>query len=406
MKSKFLLIASIITFIVVACSKIMPPEPDPETVLAGPVEDLSPQQMANHIKGDEEFRRIFGVADGLGPIFVAASCESCHAGDGKGHPSTTLTRFGKYNGLTWDPMIAEGGPQLQHFAISGYPSEQVPSGISGMTRLVAPAVTGLGYLEAVEDAAILALADPTDANADDISGVPGYIDPPDYFIAKYHHQPVGGKYIGRFGKKAGAIDITQQTANAYLNDIGITSDFNMQDLYNVQTGNNTGDNVPDPEVSASTVHNVAFYMRTLKLPARRNTNDAKVLQGEQIFLSIGCGNCHTPTLTTGNSDITALSNKVIHPYTDLLLHDMGNELNDNYTEGSAQPAEWRTPPLWGIGLTKDSQGGQMFLLHDGRARTFEEAINYHGGEGTNSRTAFQNLTLSGKEALIKFLESL
>ncbi|MBX9852391.1 MAG: thiol oxidoreductase [Cytophagaceae bacterium] len=406
MKSKFLLIASIITFIVVACSKIMPPEPDPEAVLAGPVEDLSPQQMANHIKGDEEFSRVFGVSDGLGPIFVAASCESCHAGDGKGHPSTTLTRFGKYNGPTWDPMISEGGPQLQHFSISGYPAEQVPSGIFGMTRLVAPAVTGLGYLEAIEDAAILALADAADANADGISGVPSYIAPPNYFIAKYHHQPVAGKYIGRFGKKAGAIDLTQQTANAYLNDIGITSDFNMQDLYNVQTGNNTGDNVPDPEVSASTVHNVAFYMRTLKLPPRRNAKDAKVLQGEQIFLNIGCGGCHTPTLTTGNSDIAALSNKVIHPYTDLLLHDMGNELNDNYTEGSAQPAEWRTPPLWGIGLTKDSQGGQMFLLHDGRAKTFEEAINYHGGESSGSRTAFQNLTQSEKEALIKFLESL
>lgn len=406
MKSKLLLIASIIVFIVVSCSKIMPPEPDAETVLAGPVEDLTPQQMANHIKGDEEFARMFGTADGLGPIFVAASCESCHAGDGKGHPSTTLTRFGKYNGLTWDPMISQGGPQLQHLSISGYPAEQIPSGISGFSKLVAPAVTGLGYLEAIEDAAILAIADPTDANADGISGIPSYVDPPDYFVAKYHHQNFAGKYIGRFGKKAGAIDLTQQTANAYLNDIGITSDFNMQDLYNHQTGNYTGDNVPDPEVSASTVHNVAFYMRTLKVPPRRNTNDPQVLQGEQIFLNIGCGTCHTPTFTTGTADIAALSNKTIHPYTDLLLHDMGNELNDNYSEGSATASEWRTPPLWGIGLQKDSQGGQLFLLHDGRARTFEEAINYHGGEGSISRTNFQNLSQSEKDALIKFLESL
>lgn len=405
MKSK-LVVISLIIFIVVACNKIMPAEPEPETVLAGPVEDLTPQQMANHLKGDEEFGRVFGMADGLGPIFVAASCESCHAGDGKGHPSTTLTRFGKYNGLIWDPMVGQGGPQLQHLSISGYPGEQIPSGISGFSKLVAPAVTGLGYLEAIEDAAILALADPTDADVNGISGIPSYIDPPDYFVPKYHHQNFGGKYIGRFGKKAGAIDLTQQTANAYLNDIGITSDFNIQDLFNSQAGSNTGDNVPDPEVSASTVHNVAFYLRTLKIPPRRNTNDPKVIQGEQIFLNIGCGNCHTPTFTTGTSSIAALSNKTIHPYTDLLLHDMGSQLNDNYTEGSAEPSEWRTPPMWGIGLTKDSQGGQMFLLHDGRAKTFEEAINFHGGEGSNSRTNFQNLTQGEKDALIKFLESL
>jgi CxxC motif-containing protein (DUF1111 family) len=180
----------------------------------------------------------------------------------------------------------------------------------------------------------------------------------------------------------------------------------MQDLYNPQAGNNTGDNVQDPEVPASTVHNVTFYMRTLKIPPRRNTTDAQVLQGEQIFLNIGCGNCHTPAFTTGTSDIAALSMKVIHPYTDLLLHDMGNELNDNYTEGSAITSEWKTAALWGVGLTKDSQGGKMFLLHDGRANTFEEAINFHGGEGSGSRTNFQNLSVSEKEALIKFLESL
>lgn len=406
MKSKLLAFASVILFVIISCSKIMPPEPASETVLAGPVEDLTPIQMANHIKGDQEFGRVFGTADGLGPIFVATSCESCHAGDGKGHPSTTLTRFGKYNGVSWDPMISEGGPQLQHLSIAGYPAEQLPSGISGFSKLVAPAVTGLGYLEAVEDASILALADPLDTDGDGISGIPSYVDPPEYFVPRYHHQTFGGKYIGRFGKKAAAIDLLEQTANAYLNDIGITSDFNMQDLYNHKTGNFTGDNVPDPEVSASTVHNVAFYMRTLKVPPRRNAGDPQVLQGEQLFLSIGCGKCHTPSFTTGKSDIASLSNKTIYPYTDMLLHDMGNELNDHYTEGSATPSEWRTPPLWGIGLTKDAQGGNMFLLHDGRARTFEEAILFHGGEGSSSRAQFQDLTPEEKKALIRFLESL
>jgi CxxC motif-containing protein (DUF1111 family) len=406
MKSRITAFAALLFFTIAACSKLMPGKPEEEQFLAGPIEGLTQKQLANHIEGDNQFGKIFGTADGLGPIFVANSCESCHAGDGKGHPSTTLTRFGKLNGLTFDPMINEGGPQLQHFSIAGYTGEEIPSGITGKTKLIAPAVTGLGLLEAIEDADLLALVDSFDLNSDGISGVPSYVTPPDYFIASYHHLAVGGKYIGRFGKKAGAIDLLQQTANAYLNDIGITSDFNMQDLYNVQSGNFTGDNVPDPEVSASTVHNVAFYMRTLKTPPRRNENDAVVLQGEQLFLQIGCAKCHIPTFTTGNSTIAALSQKVIHPYTDLLLHDMGNELNDNYTEGSALMSEWKTTPLWGLGLTETSQGGQTFYLHDGRATTLEQAILLHGGEGSNSRTAFNLLSTTEKEALLKFLKSL
>lgn len=397
---------SLILFLVISCNKIMPGEPQPEDVLAGPVENLTPSQLGNHIRGDEEFARVFGAADGLGPIFVAASCESCHAGDGKGHPSTTLTRFGKYNNIDWDPMVDHGGPQLQHLSISGYPSEEIPPGTSGITRLVAPAVTGLGYLEAVEDATILSLADQDDADGDGISGVPNYVYPPSYFQPKAHHIPLNGKYIGRFGKKAAAIDLLEQTANAYLNDIGITSDFLIQDLFNPKAGSHTGDNVPDPEVPASTVHNVAFYMRTLKIPQQRNTNDQKVIAGKQIFTNIGCGKCHTPTLKTGTSDIAALSNQIIHPYTDLLLHDMGTELDDNYTEGSALTSEWRTPALWGIGLTKHSQGGLEYYLHDGRARSLIEAIRYHGGEAARSREYFNALSESEKEALIKFLESL
>jgi CxxC motif-containing protein (DUF1111 family) len=406
MKPKLLLCASLLFLIIAACSKLMPAEPERENLLSGPVEGLTQQQLANHIKGDDEFGRVFGTVDGLGPIFVANSCQSCHAGDGKGHPSTTLTRFGKLNGLVFDPMTAQGGPQLQHFSIAGYPCENIPSGVTGMTKLIAPAVTGLGMLEAIEDGDLLALTDSLDINADGVSGKPGYINPPGYFIPKYHHQPNAGKYIGRFGKKAGAIDLLQQTANAYLNDIGITSDFNMQDLYNVQGGTFTGDNVPDPEVSASTVHNVAFYMRTLKIPPRRNQNEPVVLQGEQIFLQAGCDKCHTPTFTTGNSEIAALSQKVIHPYTDLLLHDMGIELDDHYTEGSAAMSEWKTPALWGIGLAADAQGGSTYYLHDGKATTLEQAILFHGGEGANSRSAFNLLTQTEKEALIKFLKSL
>ncbi len=394
------------TVLLIACSKLLPKEPAPQNTLAAPLEGLTPQQVKTHIKGDAEFGRIFAEKDGLGPVFVATSCEGCHIGDGKGHPLTTLTRFNKYTGFGYDPMVNEGGPQLQHRGIAGYTPEIIPAGVTGFSKFLPPAVAGIGFLATITDADILALVDSLDANGDGISGVPSYINPPSFFIAQSWHIPFNGKYIGRFGRKAGAIDLLQQTANAYLNDIGITSDFNPQDLFNVQVGNFSGDNVPDPEVSASTVHNVVFYMRTLKIPPRRNQNASDIIAGETIFTQIGCNKCHTPSFTTGISEVAALSNKTFFPYTDLLLHDMGAELNDGYTEGSAKPEEWRTTPLWGLGLSKNAQGGNYFLMHDGRAKSINEAIRLHGGEGQNSRNAFNTLSNSDREKLLKFLESL
>ncbi len=393
-------------FIAVACTELLPPAPEPENVLAGPIEDLTPQQLRDHLVGDEQFGRIFGQEDGLGPIFVSNACESCHIGDGKGHPLTTLIRFGKYSGGIWDPMVEEGGPQLQNRSIAGYPPEVIPSDATGVTRLMPPAVTGLGYLAAVPDADILALADPDDSDGDGISGVPNFIQPLDYFTPLPSHIPSNGKYIGRFGKKAGAIDLLQQIVTAYKEDIGITSDFDMQDNFNIQAGLTTGDFVDDPEVSATIVNNVVFYVRTLKVPPRRDENDIDVMTGENLFNQINCSGCHSPSLVTGFSDITALSNKTIHPFTDMLLHDMGNELDDGYTEGTALTSEWRTAPLWGIGLAEDSQGGSPFYLHDGRASTLEAAIGFHGGEASNSRDEFNNLSPNEKDALIIFLKSL
>jgi CxxC motif-containing protein (DUF1111 family) len=392
--------------IVAACSELLPPAPEAESVLAQPIENLTPQQLRDHLVGDEQFGRIFGQADGLGPIFVSNACESCHIGDGKGHPLTTLQRFGKYNGDVWDPMVEEGGPQLQNRSIAGYPPETIPGSATGNTRLMPPAVTGLGYLAAILDAVILELADPNDSDGDGISGVPNYIQAPNYFIPLPSHIPSNGKYIGRFGKKAGAIDLLQQIVSAYKQDMGVTSDFDTQDIFNVQVGLNTGDAVEDPEVSAAIVNNVVFYIRTLKAPPRRDANDIDVIAGENLFNQINCSNCHVTTLVTGYSFITALSEKTIHPYTDLLLHDMGSELDDGYTEGTALTSEWRTAPLWGIGLAEDSQGGAPFYLHDGRVSTLEAAIGFHGGEASNSREEFNNLSANEKEQLIKFLKSL
>jgi len=397
---------AVFCFLAASCDVLLPPAPAAEDTLAEPLEGLTAAQQANHIQGDMEFARSFGVADGLGPMFNAPSCESCHIGDGKGHALTTLTRFGRMNGTTFDPMPAHGGPQLQNRSIAGYLPETLPMSATGVTRLLPPAVTGLGYLAAVDDATLLALADPDDLNGDGISGVPNELEAHDFIEPLPMHKSLNGKYIGRFGRKAGVIDLLQQTAAAYRNDMGITSDFIMQDLANLQTGAFTGDNVPDPEVSASVVRNVVFYLRTLKAPPRRNADAADVKAGEQIFVRIGCAGCHVPTLKTGSSDIAALNEVEFHPYTDLLLHDMGAELDDKYTEGSAKTAEWRTTPLWGLGLSAQSQGGTATYLHDGRARTLPDAIKAHGGEASRSRTRFNALSESEKQQFITFLQSL
>jgi CxxC motif-containing protein (DUF1111 family) len=392
--------------LIIACADLLPSLPDAKDILAGPLEEITAQQLKDHLIGDQEFGRIFGKEDGLGPLFVSNSCESCHIGDGKGHPLTTLTRFGKYTNGLWDNMRLFGGPQLQNRSLSGYPAETIPADASGVTRLTPPSVTGLGFLEAVTDEVILSRADPGDENGDGISGVPNYIRPPDYFLPTSEHIANGETYIGRFGKKAGAVNLLHQVVNAYLEDMGVTSDFALQDNYNINNGRFTGDDVTDPEVPLSVVNNVVFYIRTLKEPPRRNQNNPDVLEGELIFNQIQCAACHLPSLTTGPSEVAALSYKTIHPYTDLLLHDMGAGLDDGYTEGTAHTSEWRTAPLWGIGVAKDSQGGSMFLMHDGRAPTLEEAILVHGGEAAASREAFNNLSSIEKKMLIKFLESL
>lgn len=393
---------------IVSCENFFPSAPESNEVLAEPIGTLTPEQLALHINGDEEFARVFGVIDGLGPIFVQNSCESCHAGDGKGNPFNNLTRFGQYdaNG-NWDPMLEQGGPQLQHRSIANYEPESIPDGAQS-TQFIAPNVTGLGYLASVTDQTILAMADPTDADGDGISGVVNYVDafeglPID---SRYHQQQFNGKYIGRFGRKASAINLTHQTVGAYKQDMGITSDFDTEDPVNMQSSVFSDDNVANPEIPAATVNKVVFYLQTLEAPRRRDETSAIIEEGAALFGEIGCANCHKQQLVTGPSEVEALNEVSFYPYTDMLLHDMGADLDDNYTEGVVETYEWRTMPLWGLGLQKDSQGGQMFLLHDGRASTYEEAIEYHGGEASTSRSNFRQLTAEKKQRIVDFLNSL
>jgi CxxC motif-containing protein (DUF1111 family) len=401
-----LLIAA--TFVLVvelfSCRKMLPKAPEPEETLAEPLEGLTPEQLFIFSIGDENFAHVFSREEGLGPIFVQGSCENCHAGDGKGNPSNMLTRFGKYQNGSWDPMYSQGGPQLQQRAITGYAPETIPAGVAHANFLPAN-VTGLGFLEAVDDSTLLGMTDSLDLDGDGISGRVNWVSPSPFFMPKPHHISQNGQYIGRFRRKADAVDLLQQVVKAFKEDIGITSTYDMHDPLNYSVSSSGGDNVADPEAAAK-VDQVVFYMRTLKNPPRRNTEDPDVILGENIFIQTGCAKCHVPSLTTGSSEIEPLNNKVFHPYTDLLLHDMGVGLDDRYSEGSAATSEWRTPPLWGFGLQPDSQGGLMFLLHDGRARTVEQAINYHGGEASTASTAFKALSENDKQKLITFLNSL
>jgi CxxC motif-containing protein (DUF1111 family) len=386
-----------IIFLILSCSKFEPEAPDDDSILDGPVNGLTYEQNRQFLAGDVAFNdEIFSPATGLGPIFVATSCGSCHAGDGKGTPFTTLVRFGQTDS-TGNQFLHLGGPQLQNRAIPGFQTEVIPNGATS-SKFTPPANTGLGFLELVSDEDILSMSDPEDSNGDGISGVPSFGYLPEFISPNSNAVVKNGKYIHRFGKKAAAYNLLHQTVNAYNQDMGITSTFTPHDVY-------SGFSI-DPEVSDKTVRDVVFYLQTLKAPIRRDSANPINVQGNNLFSQINCSGCHTPQLQTGYSSVSALSNKTIYPYTDMLLHDMGNDLDDGYTEGFAKTLEWRTPPLWGLGLSPNSQGGQYFLMHDGRAKSIEEAIMMHGGEAKQSKDKFNLLDESEKSAIIHFLKSL
>ncbi len=392
-KSSMLLVFSLIC----ACSVLEPALPPDEELLDGPIEGLTLAESAQFLAGDIAFNdEVFNSKTGLGPLFVSTSCGSCHAGDGKGHPFTTLTRFGQKD-HTGNQYLHLGGPQLQHRAIAGYQPELIPVGATS-TKLTPPANTGLGFLELVSDADLLAMADPDDINNDGVSGVPNWNKVPSFVEIPSGAIERDGKYIGRFGKKAATFDLLQQTVSAYNQDMGISSTFIPHDTYSGKT--------VDPEVSDHTIRQVVAYLQMLKVPISRAQDDPDVKAGKALFMNAGCESCHKQSLRSGQSRTKALSNKTFYPYTDLLLHDMGPGLDDGYTEGSATSSEWRTPPLWGLGLSPASQGGQYYLMHDGRAHTIDEAIKMHGGEAGNSLNNYNKMADTDKTKLLRFLNSL
>ncbi|MBX2991338.1 MAG: thiol oxidoreductase [Bacteroidetes bacterium] len=396
--------ACILSTIIVSCDHLLTKAPEESEVFEGPIDGLTNAQRAVFVRGDKAFSEVFTFNTGLGPLFNEASCERCHVGDGRGHPRVNLTRFGVNLGNgQFDPLAEFGGPQLQQRSMPGYPAETIPSHANAISVRGGPIVTGLGLIEAIPDQTILANADPNDLDGDGISGRPNVIAAPDFL--GLGPGPHNGKYLGRFGRKAGSINLLHQTVVAYHQDMGITSDFLPEENFHPSIGPG-GDPVPDPEVAAVTVHDVVFYLQTLRPAMRRNERDPAVQRGEQLFRTIKCVSCHVPVMMTGPHPVAALSHRPVHLYSDLLLHDMGPDLADNFIEGEASGVEWRTTPLWGLGIVENVLGGTPFYLHDGRTSDLRVVIDLHKGEANGSRIAFLQLSPADQDALIAFLRSL
>ena len=376
--------------------------------------------------------------DGLGPTFNAQSCSSCHSHDGRAKPPDhdddptrgLLLRLSVPgpDGPVEEPTY---GGQLQDRAINGVPPEgrisiryetitgEYADGTTYTLRKptytimepafgplhpevmtsprIAPATIGMGLLEAIPEDDVLALADPEDADGDGISGRPNMV----------WDDEQGRQVLGRFGWKASQPTVERQSAGAFHGDIGITSrHFPDENCPPTQSACLEAPNGGSPEVPDERLGKVTFYVQTLAVPAMRSVDDPQVREGARLFMEAGCGACHTPRHETAEDyPIRPLRGQVFFPYTDLLLHDMGEGLADNRPDGDASGREWRTPPLWGIGLVETVNGHTMFL-HDGRARSIEEAVLWHDGEARQSRDYFIGLSSEERESVIRFLRSL
>ena len=403
-----------------------------------PFPHLNVYDLTVHTTGDQQFEATFVTApapvnSGLGPLYNNVSCVSCHHNDGIGVPTTGDAQSSLLLRISLPGTDEHGGPlpvpgygtQLQDKAVFGkqpecrvdisytYQTFSFPDGetyelrtpiynlsnlyapINGdylLSPRLAPPVFGLGLLEAVPENEIV-----SNAGAGSASGVSGK--------ANYVWDPVAQKMaLGRFGWKANTASILAQVASAYNQDMGVTSSiFPLENSAGQVQFDSLKD---DPELSDRILNAVKFYVQTLAVPARRNLSDPTVQRGEALFTQAKCSSCHLPTLTTGvDVAFPSLSNQRIHPYTDLLLHDMGPGLADGRPDFAATGSEWRTAPLWGVGLF-ETVNFPAYYLHDGRARTLLEAIMWHGGQADGSKMFVQHLSSIDRNALIAFLKSL
>jgi CxxC motif-containing protein (DUF1111 family) len=380
------------------CGQLLTTKPPLGERFDQPLAGLSNGELGQFQRGQTQFRRGFSIQEGLGPIFNNRSCASCHSGDGRGVPGNILTRFSRGTDLD----LAEGGPQLQTQAIPGAEPERLPAGVDVSLRLPPP-VFGVGLIEAISDSSILSHADPNDADGDGISGRPNWVTPAPYVPAT---EPGGGPgpSLGRFGRKAQVSALLQQVVEAFHQDMGITSSYRPTDNLNPLASHPAPDPAADPEIDDGKVDDVVNYCRMLAPPDPGDWTDSR-RQGQAVFDAVGCNRCHVPTLRTGDHVIMALAHRDVTLYSDLLLHDLGEGLADHRPDGSADGFEWRTAPLWGLRIMREFLRGEMYLLHDGRAHSVEEAILLHGGEATAVRDSFAARSPADRAALIDFVES-
>ncbi|HEX4879532.1 MAG TPA: di-heme oxidoredictase family protein [Limnobacter sp.] len=433
---------------------------DGQNAFSFPAANLPNEERTRFAIGNSFFKRNWVQApasttarDGLGPHFIARSCGACHLLDGRGQPPAILNRLnesqpvslllrlsipGQHDGQLGVVPEPTYGDQLNNMAVDGVKPEgkvrmavseiqgQYPDGtpytlrkpsysitdlaygpLHPDTRIsprVAPQLIGLGLLEAIPESEILNNAQTQAQRRDGIAGVPNRVW--DAYAQR--------EMLGRFGWKANVATLAHQTAGAFLGDIGITSRLfpveNCTPMQHDCLAAPNGSTGAEPELSDRLFNEVVFYQAVLAPPARRHVNDAQVMRGQKLFEQAQCAVCHRPSYVTGKVPFPALSSRAlegqtIYPYTDLLLHDMGEGLADHRPDFMANGLQWKTPPLWGIGLIPDVNG-HMRLLHDGRADGVEEAILWHGGEAAQSRDRFMHFSAQDRAALIKFVESL
>ncbi len=427
---------------------------DDLNAFAQPSANLSGERKVDFSVGNSFFRSPWVIApasttarDGLGPLFNASACQNCHIKDGRGHPPepdapnavSMLVRLSipdtaqqaaliERIGVNPEPVY---GTQLQDMAVPGVrPEAKVRVEYDPLTvtfddgtpvqlrkpRLVisqlgygplhphtrvsarvAPPMIGLGLLEAIPEQAILANAHVQAAANDGVQGRPNHV----------WDDHLGKTVIGRFGWKAGQPTLEQQNAHAFANDMGLTTRLQPGDACTpTQLDCLAAAHGGSPEVSDNIQRLVLFYTRNLAVPARRDVSTPQVLAGKQLFHQAGCQSCHVPQyITAAQTAEPEQSNQRIRPYTDLLLHDMGPGLADGRSEFAAGPQDWRTPPLWGMGLSETVSGHTQYL-HDGRARNAMEAVLWHGGEAAASQRHVLSFNAGQRAALLAFLHSL
>jgi CxxC motif-containing protein (DUF1111 family) len=419
-----------------------------------PLANISPENLRLNTLGNSFFNENWVAApgknharDGLGPLFHARSCSACHLFDGRGAPmendkigNALLFRLsipgeGMHGAPLGDPIYggqlaphalpvfdAEGEVDVRFESVSvtfaDGSTKTLQKPIYSVARLnygepsaglmigprLAPAVFGLGLLEAVPEEKIVQWVDAEDADGDGISGR----------VNRVWNPVTQREELGRFGWKANASSLRMQSAEAAVGDMGLTSTVEPKENHTDKQGSLSASvsggplvNGAGPELADEILDSLTIYLQTLAPPARRESFDLTVRRGQVLFHQVKCAVCHRATLSTGEdaSILPELRSLVIRPYTDLLLHDMGPELADGRPDFLASGAEWRTPPLWGIGLSSQVNGHACFM-HDGRARDLEEAILWHGGEADGSRQAFLAMPKTDREALLKFINSL